>query len=81
MGSQTGRYATVGGPTETWPWPGHDDRSEQLGCWREDVFDRRGSYESAMATQATRTAKEGGPRAPGRALPLNSRRLTAAQDC
>ena len=31
-----------------------------------------------MATQATRTAKEGGPRAPGRALTLNSRRLTAA---
>ena len=34
-----------------------------------------------MATQATRTAKEGGRRVPGRALPLNSRRLTAAVMC
>ena len=34
-----------------------------------------------MATQAPRTAKEGGPRAPGRALSINSQRLTAAVMC
>ena len=40
-----------------------------------------GEVTSTMATQATRTAKEGRPRVPGRALPLNSQRLTDAVMC